>query len=362
MQLILVSAWQDRFLRQNRHFPFDMQRLPSLPKAVLLVAIVLAALQLTNVAKGLQEPPAATPPAESAPAPVADADAEALIKAARERLAKWKSIQAKVVQRVSIGDRKFEASGRFFAGEFPRLRLEFEVKVGNTTGKLLEVCDGQVLHVERRIEDAKPAAATSEAKPASDKTAAPIESTRRDVQRILRAASDAEGAALSMHAADIGLGGVSALLASLERTMVFDSLREETHDGQTFRIVQGQWNPKVLNELNAKLGGLSQQLAGFLPERVRIDFEADSLFPVRILYLKLASVERRAYRPMLSLEFHDVEFDAELPPDTFIYRVPAGTQQKDDTDQFVQLLKASQQPAGQPAVTQPTEPPLNLKK
>jgi len=100
----------------------------------------------------------------------------------------------------------------------------------------------------------------------------------------------------------------------------------------------------------------------FLPERVRIYFEADTQFPVRILYLKLASTaERRAYKPILSLEFHDVEFDASIPPETFSYRVPTGIPQKDDTDEFVQMLKVSQgqSPPPQP---EPTGEPLQLKR
>jgi hypothetical protein len=167
-----------------------------------------------------------------------------------------------------------------------------------------------------------------------------------------------------MHAADIGLGGLSALLASLERAMIFDSIREEEHDGQKFRVVQGVWKPDYLADLQTKLGGMAPQLAVFLPERVRIYFEAESLFPVRILYLKLASQERRSYRAMLSLEFHDVEFDVMLPADAFTYRVPPGVQQKDDTDDFIQLLKASQGPPSPPAeATAPNgESPLNLKR
>jgi len=372
MQLVLVSARCDRFLRQNRHFPFDMKRLPRFTKAVLLVAIAFGALQLRNVARGWQEPASKAATAENVPqaaeAPDSNPDALALVRAARERLLKWQSIQANVVQTVDVGDRRFKASGRFMAGEFPRLRLEYELTVGNTIGKLLEVCDGQVLHVERRIEEVAPHQAkverADEETESRDSEKPVIEATRRDVQRILRATSDADGVAVPMHAADIGLGGLSALLASLERTMIFDSIREEEHDGQKFRVVQGVWKPTYLADLQTKLGGMAPQLAVFLPERVRIYFEAESLFPVRILYLKLASQERRSYRAMLSLEFHDVEFDVMLPADAFTYRVPTGVQQKDDTDDFIQLLKASQGQAAQPAEAAAPggASPLNLKR
>jgi hypothetical protein len=376
VQLALVSALCDQFLRQNRHFPFNMQRLPRLTKAVLFGAIAFGGLQVWNVAKGWQEPASKGAPADKAPqpalAPEPNPDAVALVKAARERLSKWQSIQANVVQTVDFPDagnsgvRRFKASGRFLVGEFPKLRLEYEVTVGNTVGKLLEVCDGQVLHVERRVQEA----ATQEPKverssdenESRDPEKPVVEGTRRDVKRILRATSESDGVDVSMHAADIGLGGLSALLASLDRTMIFDSIREEEHDGRKFRVVQGIWNPTYLADLQAKLGTMAPQLAMFLPERVRIYFEAESLFPVRILYLKLSSPERRTYRAMLSLEFHDVEFDVMLPADAFIYK-PGGIQQKDDTDEFIQLLKASRGQAPPPVdAPAPAGNPLNLKR
>jgi outer membrane lipoprotein-sorting protein len=353
-----------------------MQRLPRFTKAVLFVAVAFAALQLRNVAKGWQEPATKATPADKAPqtaeAPDPNPDAVALVKAARERLSKWQSIRANVVQTVDIGGgdlgvRRFKASGRLLVGEFPKLRLEFELKVGNTVGNLLEVCDGQVLHVERRIEEAAgkqpPMERSSEETEARDSEKPAIEVTRRDVQRILRATNDAEGVAVSMHAADIGLGGLSSLLASLDRTMIFDSIREEEHAGQKFRVVQGIWNPTYLAELQAKLGGMAPQLAMFLPERVRIYFEAESLFPVRILYLKLASQERRTYRAMLSLEFHDVEFDVAIPADAFAYRPPGGQTEKDDTEEFIQLLKASMGQAPPPVeASAPAAGQLNLRR
>jgi hypothetical protein len=348
-----------------------MQRLPRLTKAALLVAIAFGALQLRSVAKAWQEPAAKAAPADKAAqpaeAPDPNPDAVTLVKAARARLSRWQSIRANVVQTVDVGDGRFKASGQLLVGEFPKLRLEYELTVGNTVGKLLEVCDGQVLHVDRRIEDvatkAPAADRSSEETEARDSEKPVHEITRRDVQRILRATKDDEGVAVSMHAADIGLGGLSALLASLERTMIFDSIREEEHAGRKFRVVQGIWNPTYLAELQARLGGMAPQLAMFLPERVRIYFEAESQFPVRILYLKLSSQERRTYRAMMSLEFHDVEFDVMLPEDAFVYRAPTGVMQRDDTDEFIQLLKASQGQAPPPAeAAAPAAGQLNLKR
>jgi hypothetical protein len=137
--------------------------------------------------------------------------------------------------------------------------------------------------------------------------------------------------------------------------MVFESVRTEEHDGQTFRIVEGRWKPEYLTSLAQKLGGALQQLGGVLPDKVRIDFESESLFPMRVMYLKRISPERQSYRPMVTLEFHNVEFDVPLPPETFVYQLPAGVDEGDDTATFIEQLKGpppqARRPAGAPSTS-----------
>jgi hypothetical protein len=182
-----------------------------------------------------------------------------------------------------------------------------------------------------------------------------IEALRRDVQQILRAAPNAKNASLPIHAADLGLGGVSAMLASLERSIVFEQVKDEEFEGKTYRVVQGRWNPERLASIFAQMGPAVQQLEAFVPDRVRIYFESETLFPVRIMYLKQTSPERRTFRPMVTLEFHDVEFDAPLPADTFTYQPPSGVEETDDTANFIRLLQGPPA-AGSPPTASQTVP------
>jgi hypothetical protein len=342
-----------------------MQRLPKLPIAVILCATALAVLGLRQHAVAWQaDNPAATKSSKAAapatdPPPIANEEATSLIREARDRLTHWQSVQARIVERVDIADRRFKAEGLYMSGEFPRTRLEYKLEVGDTEGSLLEVCDGQVLHVLRTIQrkaEAKPGSKDDAAKGGEPQLKPLVEAVRRDVQKILRAAPAAPDVALPMHAANLGLGGLTALLSSLERTMVFESMTDETHDGRTFHILQGRWKPEALSSIMAKLGPVANQLSNFVPDKVRVDLDAESLFPVRILYLKQVDPARKAYRPWVSLEFHDVQFDVPLPADAFVYHLPPGVDEGDDTATYVDLMQ-NPPAAPDPSKGQPGEAP-----
>jgi hypothetical protein len=339
-----------------------MQKLPKLTKLAGLGAISLCCLLLRTTARAWQdETPSDSSPVEDLgldeSAPVASPEATQLLTNARDRLSQHRSVQAEMIERAEFGDRRLIAHGKFFAGEFPRTRLEYEVQIGDTQGSLLEICDGQILHIQRTIgpietAEKDPAATEKEKTATEDAEASPSEKpavdyVRRDVQQILRAATAGQNVSLPMHAADLGLGGVSAVLASLERCMVFESVRTEEHEGRAYKVLEGRWNPAYRSDLLGKLGGAARQVAPFLPDRIRVDLESESLFPVRILYLKLASLERKFYRPMVSLEFRNVQFDVDLPADAFEYKKPEGVEPVDDTRDFVQLLNGP--PAAPPA-------------
>jgi hypothetical protein len=334
-----------------------MQKLPRFTAPVMIAFIAICSLLLRNTARAWQDdqdasklPITSNSATATEPPPVADPEATQLVRTARDRLSQWQSVRARLVERVDIAERRFKASGTYVAGEFPKTRIEYEVAVGGTVGTVLEVCDGQVLHILRGIkQDGEKASDSTPAAKEESKSKQTMEAVRRDVQQILRASPGAQGATLPLRAGDLGMGGLPAILASLERSMVFESVKDEEHDGQKFRIVQGRWKPEYLSSLLAKMGGAAQQVAGFIPDRVRIDFDAESLFPVRFMYLKLASAERKSYRPLVTLEFHDVEFDTPLPPDTFAYQLPAGVDEMDGTATFLEMLKGPQVQVGSPA-------------
>ena len=136
-------------------------------------------------------------PAAAEPVVDASSDPTELIEAARKRLVGYKSIKARLVEAVALGDRRFRASGSYLQGTNLKLRLEYQVTVGATEASLLEVCDGYVLWSRHTI-------------------AGRPRITRRDVRQILNAATATPKSMEAMLIAELGLGGLPALMASIQ--------------------------------------------------------------------------------------------------------------------------------------------------
>ena len=100
------------------------------------------------------------------------AEAKAALEQARQRLLSHQSIKAKLVETVAMSGRRFTVHGAYVQGRGDdlKLRLEFQAKLGDTEGSILEVCDGQVLWTRHQIGDE-------------------TRIFRRDVRQILQAAS-----------------------------------------------------------------------------------------------------------------------------------------------------------------------------
>ncbi len=269
-----------------------------------------------------------------------------VLQEARSRLFRHDFVQADLAQRISLGDFRFEATGKYYASNPFKTRLEYSVKLGEMEGVFLEVCDGQVLHTSRQI--------LSSSVGAKEDAAPQIELTRRDIQKIINATNLHIDQPDAVRAAEIGIGGVPAILASLERAMIFDSLLEEDEDGKPVVILQGRWNQEEKGRLLTGLGGISSQIQPFLPDRVRVTFDKETLFPQKFQYLKKISEERSTYSPLLTVEFSNVIINEPIPVQRFTYIPPPGMEERDETEVFIKGIQDA-------AATQ-TSPPVEAKK
>ncbi len=270
-----------------------------------------------------QAPTAKDPkdPEKPAPPKIADPEAEKLFKRAAEKLPK-RMYKAKIVQRLAFPDRTLEATGRIVRGPDYRIRLEFQIQAGKTTGELLQVCDGDLLWTQRRVNDV-------------------IRVTEQDVKEILRK-SQLTKTQESLVKAEMGLGGVTALLASLNQTMVFGKPQTEVIDGEEFLRVEGEWNAEFHEQVKRN-PHLAKGLSIHIPDEARVYFDRDD-FPRRIQYLK-QDPKHKILRPVVTLDFLDVKWltEAELNPAEFQYQKPDRVPSKPVTDLYLQQLK---QPPG----------------
>ncbi|HUG90906.1 MAG TPA: hypothetical protein VML55_08740 [Planctomycetaceae bacterium] len=312
-----------------------MKSFPRLPWAVGSALIALAAGWTLFGQEG-QEPrgegrgpetaprgdaagPESTPGDDPGASPASDAGAR-LLQQARDNLIN-KPLEASLAEDILIGRGRFKATGRYVQGPNLKLRLEFTVKVGKTEGTLLEVCDGQILWTHQKIGE-RPRI------------------TRRDVREILDAASQAGHIDDNLITAELGLGGLPALLASIERNMVLEAPREETIDGQTVHVIEGGWTEEFLKRYSAT-GEAPQELPGNVPERVQIYLDGE-LYPRRIVYRK--KVPGRDFDvPLLTLDIKDIRVNAPVSDREFVFEPERGVFVEDITRQYTERLRAPAQ-------------------
>ena len=236
------------------------------------------------------------------------------LQQAHDKLNGYRFIDAKLDQIVRVGDRRFRMSGRYLKGADLKLRLEYEVKVGGTTGKLIEVCDGQLLWTHTDIGGQQRV-------------------TRRNVQQIISAASQAGFTSQNVLTAELGLGGLQGLLASLQKSIQFDAQWEQDASDRTFVVIEGAWKRSFRAKFLGPNAPADRPLPPAVPDQVRLYFEQDSLFPRRIVYLKKDADDRRL--PMVTINFTEVTWPESLDESLFTFKPPATVAPEDVTRAYV---------------------------
>ena len=245
-------------------------------------------------------------------------DAKAALEQARQRLKSYRSITAKLQESVSLGSRRFTVKGAYWQGADLKLRLEFQVKLGDTEGSVREICDGQVLWTQHHV-------------------GADTRITRRDVSQIQQAAAGA-GLTDNRLIVELGFGGLPGLFASIEKSMKFDKYKEESTDGKNVVVLEGGWRPEMLKTW--KRDNPKAPLPDYVPARIRLYLDAETLFPRRILYLNRNA--EQVLRPMVSLDSTEVQTNVPVPADAFKFVPPEGVFPVDLTQEFLDQIKQRQ--------------------
>ncbi len=311
-----------------------MKSLPKFTLAVTAMALVVFWQKSPEVwgqrAPGFEQKPAKNFPLKAPTPLMADApgpespEAKAALDQARQRLLSYQSIQAKLVETVALANRRFTINGSYLQGGGAdlRLRLEFQVKLGDTEGSILEVCDGQVLWTRHKV-------------------GGDVRISRRDVRQILQAAAD-NGLSDNLITVELGFGGLPGLLASIGKSIQFDQYKEDTADGRKLVVIEGGWKPDMLTFWQGTK--FDAPLPDYVPSRIRLYLDGESLFPRRILYLGRNA--ENLLRPKVSLDFSEIETDTTIPAAKFKFVPPEGMFPEDLTPQFLDQIKRRGQERG----------------
>ena len=310
-----------------------MKSLPSLTLVAIALFATSYGLNSTALRGAQADPPKAPlaekrnpepgkkPAAASPKTPVSDEpgkespEAKVTLEQARQRLKAYRSIKARLQETVALGNRRFTVKGAYLQGADLKLRLEFQVKLGDTEGSVLEVCDGQVLWTRHHI-------------------GADTRITRRDVSQIQQAAAGA-GLTDNRLIVELGFGGLPGLFASIEKSMQFDQHKEESVEGRDVIVLEGGWRPQLLKIWKGE--NPNAPLPDYVPARIRLYLDAETLFPRRILYLGRNA--EQLLRPMVSLDFTEVQTDVPVPTEAFKFVPPEGVFPVDVTQEYLDQIK-----------------------
>lgn len=287
------------------------------------------------------EAPQAEP--QDAPDPNAAKMAEQALQtlqAARKRIEGYDSLKAELLETVMIGTRRFQSKGRYLHDlRGNKLRLELELTLKGADGKplegtLLEMSDGSVMYSERSIADQQ-------------------QISRRDLNNIFSAIEKYPSIEAELLRAKLGLGGLPALLASLERSFQFTEYKRETINDSEYIMIGGGWKPSVLKRNRQKDADPDDPLPAYVPDHVRVYFAEQSLFPRRVFYFK--NVENKLL-PMMTLDFLKVQPNVALGRDDFIYSPPENVVPTDITQQLIEQIIQTFQAQPQTDSPQPNQP------
>ena len=305
--------------------PGQRERTRAILRALSISAIVAAAL-------AAKAQPDTAPPAASnaAPAPGSDdSEGSALLRQAREKLGSYRTLRAKMSETVAFGPRRFKAEGSYIQGPDNRVRVDLAVAIGENKGRLLQVSGGDVLWTVYDL-GGKPRV------------------TRRDINQILAAVGPSRDKAYQL--AELGLGGLQALLASIEQSIAFEPPFEAEIEGRKFFVLQGEWKQEIRTAFQQQMqqaqpqqppAGTVLPLPPHIPELVRLYLDAETLFPYRIRYLKRGATPGAEPTPLLTLDFRDIVVNASIDPSEFRYTPPSGVDVADVTSHYLQQLRGS---------------------
>ncbi len=351
------------YLWQIRHIPIRRQsfyRFTSRLGLLLLLVGLTSVLTRPAVGQGDAKPATEAKSAKDSKTSVSaeQAAATAFMAKVHDALKSHPSVRADIEQTVTIGSQPFRATGRYMTSG-SKLRLEYLIKPNEgADGNLIEVCDGKQLWSQVTLNGVKRV-------------------THRDVEQIKAAVASTKNISDAVVSAELGLGGLTALLASLERTMIFEAMKEGTGEGQTQTVVQGQWKADVSSRWRRRP---EDPLPAYIPDLVRVVVDSHTLFPERIIYLKKQTEKekteqapaakdksakdapakespaktKKGYRAIVSLTFQNVQLDASIDEQEFTFVPPEDVVPEDITRQYLDRITKSNEaavaaPAGSPA-------------
>lgn len=239
-------------------------------------------------------------------------DPKVILKRAIAQMHSETRFQAAVRHRIDMFDQNLVGAGhyrQFGNGSIKRLRFELKIQVGENTASVVQVCDGRHLWTRENLADST-SLSRIDVRYISD---ALQKQEQKDAQH-------STGVLAANWGANIAMGGIPRLLASLQSSFHFTSTSEATYEDVPVWVLVGKWKPEVREQIAAKFGS-AKKFPTHLPDAVRIVLGRDVEFkfiPREIQYLKVAS--DKTVTPMVSLQLYDITRLVDMNASQFEYQ------------------------------------------
>jgi hypothetical protein len=349
------------------HSPPTLEKLPYIQamqhkRTVPLVASCSAVLALAVAAAAAQDQAAPSQPQPTSPGaavagPAGKAaelpqepptEAERLIDLAIKKLAAVKSVSADLVLSVDMLKQKFDIKGRFLKAPNSRIYLRLTLSgLPDSTGTLVQVCDGDILWNYQQILDSR-IYSKLRIKPIFERlNSADIEPKVRD--QVMTT---------------MGFAGPEALLLGLRKTIKFDQKEEGELEKKPVWVLRGTWRSR-----NGLVGPDQRPLApggplpAYVPSIATLYLGKDDGWPYKIVLVGKAPTVLLDNRPMgpdgrrvgrlgsiervepssVTYTYSNVRINPEPPirPEEFAFQAPFDAQVDDSTEAIIKMLDQS---------------------
>ncbi len=351
------------------------QTLPGLPTLAALAAVCLSAAGLTlNVSAAFatgprpvassaadeSKPATDSPaPADQEPNPAAPAEsaglpaADEILTQLRARLEGLDSLKCELQQTSMIAGMKLTAVGKYVEASGNRVSLQYVIypmspetvddakqlaldaapqtfDESRNRGVLIQVSDGTVLLTSWKNGDTQRV-------------------TRRNIRDILTAAEATKTYDPKNAAMDLGVGGLRGLISRLQASMEFAPVKSLTVGERQVFEVTGRWNERIKKDVFKVPEGTLVDPRPQVPEYVRVYVDAETMLPRRIQFLKRSmNPAEKMVRPLITLDLRNVVLNEAVDDQTFKFTAPENIPEEDQTEQVIQLIQQSVNPAAQP--------------
>ena len=337
----------------------------SLTLCVVAVSAVVAAVSTFGPSVFAQNE---DPPRKSAPAQTkSDLSAADVFSKVSEKLNTVESLSCEIYQTVLLSGQRFHAAGRYVHATGNRMRLEYrivpvralkasdtqnlaldgqpeETPADSVTGSLQQICDGSVLWSLWVNGDQQ-------------------ELTRRNIREIVEAVAELPNYSAAQSLQALGVGGLQTLVAQMQAGMEFGTVMEQRSGDKRYLVLSGRWSAQARKDYFGLPDDPAAMLPEYIPDYVRIYFDADVLLPRRIEYLKKhPNPEQKQIRPAVVLDFRRIEINGAISEDTFQFKHPEGDPIKEE-DLTAKVIESIKQIAANnaPAASEATEPTTEQK-